>query len=76
MKAAAMTFPTRLPRFLGVQRLSTRLALRFALCPLSPGSSRELLIVVSGGSPFIRRLTVFRRTFKVVRPHCWPRPAA
>ena len=71
-----MTLSARLPRFLGVQMLSTRLALRFALAPLAPGSSRELLIVVSRGSPFVRRLTVFRRTFKVVRPHCWPRPAA
>ncbi len=71
-----MTFRTKLPRFLGTQVLASRLALRFALAPVFPGSSRELLIVLSRGTPFVRRLTVFRRTFKVVRPHCWPRPAA
>ena len=73
-----MISPSNLPRFRGVRLAPARISLCFALAPLpgQPCTSRELRIVLSGRTPFLRRLTLIRRVHKVARPHPWPKPAA
>ncbi len=66
-----------LPHFSGVRLSPARISFCFALAPIpgEPLTRRELRIVISGRTPFLRRLTLIRRVHKIVRPH-WPRPAA
>jgi len=73
-----MISPFSLPRFRGVRLSGAHISFCFALAPLQsqPCTRRELRIVLSGRTPFLRRLTLIRRVHKVARPHPWPRPAA
>lgn len=74
-----MISPFSLPRFRGIRLSPAHLSFCFALPPLpgQPCMRRELRIVLSGRTPFLRRLTLIRRVHKVARPrHPWPRPAA
>ena len=73
-----MTSPFNLPRFQGMRRSVAGISFCLVLAPLpgQPCTRRELRIVLSGRTPFVRRLTLIRRVHKVARPHPWPRPAA
>ena len=73
-----MISPSSLPRFSGVRLSPAHISFCFALAPLPDQSctQRELRIVLSGRTPFLRRLTLIRRVHKVARPHPWPLPAA
>ena len=73
-----MMSPSSLPRFRGIRLSAAHISFCFALAPLpgQPCTRRELRIVLSGRTPFLRRLTLIRRVHTVARPHPWPRPAA
>ncbi len=67
-----------LPRFAGLRLARGRISICFTLAPMpwQQITRRDLRIVLTSRAPFVRRLTLIRRTHKLVRPHPWPRPAA